>query len=38
MYFHDHTIGLTRLNLRAGLFGYFLIEDKNTTILNSIPV
>ncbi len=27
LWYHDHTIGITRLNLYAGLFGAFLVRD-----------
>lgn len=29
IWYHDHTLGMTRLNVYAGLFGFYLVGDKN---------
>ncbi|MBW7457309.1 multicopper oxidase domain-containing protein [Paenibacillus sepulcri] len=34
LWYHDHTIGMTRLNVYAGLVGYYLIRDKHEQSLN----
>jgi spore coat protein A, manganese oxidase len=34
LWYHDHAMGLTRLNTYAGLFGMFLIRDKFEDSLN----
>jgi spore coat protein A, manganese oxidase len=31
LWYHDHAIAITRLNVYAGLAGYYLIRDKNDT-------
>ncbi len=31
MFYHDHTLGATRLNLYAGLAGFYLLRDANDT-------
>ena len=31
LWYHDHALGMTRLNVYAGLAGYFLIRDDNDT-------
>ena len=35
IWFHDHTLGATRLNVYAGLAGAYLIADPDDTILAS---
>jgi len=37
LWFHDHTLGATRLNVYAGLAGAYLIVDPNDTILPTLP-
>lgn len=40
LWYHDHTMGLTRLNAYAGLAGFYLITDENEAALkssNSLP-
>ena len=40
LWYHDHTMGITRLNAYAGLAGYYLITDANETRLqaaNQLP-
>jgi spore coat protein A, manganese oxidase len=34
LWYHDHTIGITRLNVYAGLAGFYLIRDANEHNLN----
>ena len=34
LWYHDHTIGITRLNMLAGLFGLYLIRDDAEDALN----
>lgn len=34
LWYHDHTIGITRLNIYAGLAGFYLIRDKQEESLN----
>src|SRR5215207_1035197 len=31
LWYHDHALGMTRLNVYAGLAGYFLVRDGNDT-------
>ena len=40
IWYHDHALGVTRLNVYAGMAGYYLITDNNETDLqtaNKIP-
>lgn len=34
LWYHDHTIGITRLNVAAGLAGFYLIRDEAEDALN----
>ncbi|MCU6708869.1 multicopper oxidase [Paenibacillus sp. J5C_2022] len=34
LWYHDHAIGITRLNIYAGLAGYYMIHDRNERSLN----
>jgi len=34
LWYHDHAIGITRLNVYAGLAGMYIIRDKNEKYLN----
>jgi spore coat protein A len=34
LWYHDHTMGITRLNMYAGLAGFFIIRDKHELSLN----
>ena len=36
-WFHDHTLGLTRLNVNAGLAGAYLIYDPNLALPANLP-
>jgi spore coat protein A, manganese oxidase len=38
MWYHDHSLGLTRLNVYAGLEGSYIIEDANRLALNATGV
>ncbi|MGE7762214.1 multicopper oxidase family protein [Peribacillus sp. NPDC097895] len=33
-WYHDHALGITRLNVYAGLAGFYLIRDKKERVLN----
>ncbi len=33
LWYHDHTLGITRLNVYAGLAGFYLLRDKHPTSL-----
>ncbi len=35
IWYHDHALGITRLNVYAGLAGYYLITDENEIALQS---
>jgi FtsP/CotA-like multicopper oxidase with cupredoxin domain len=37
LWYHDHTIGMTRLNVAAGLVGAYLIREKNDPIAPLLP-
>ncbi len=40
LWYHDHALGMTRLNVYAGLAGLYLLRDKNETAMiaaNSLP-
>lgn len=37
LWYHDHALGLTRLNLAAGLEGMFIIRDPNDKIAPLLP-
>ncbi|MGG5254370.1 multicopper oxidase family protein [Neobacillus sp. SM06] len=34
LWYHDHAIGLTRLNIYAGLAGFYIIRDQHERLLN----
>ena len=34
LWYHDHTIGITRLNVYAGLAGFYLLRDQHENSLN----
>ncbi|WP_304590796.1 multicopper oxidase family protein [Paenisporosarcina sp. OV554] len=34
LWYHDHTVGITRLNIYAGLAGFYLIRDNHEQSLN----
>ncbi len=37
LWYHDHALGLTRLNVYAGLAGFYLIEDPDNKISPLLP-
>ena len=37
LWYHDHTLGMTRLNVVAGLEGTYLIRDQNDPIAPLLP-
>jgi len=37
LWYHDHALGTTRLNVYAGLAGFYLIEDPNNKISPLLP-
>jgi len=37
-WYHDHALGITRLNVMAGLAGYYVIRDDQDTGLESNPI
>jgi len=37
IWFHDHTLGATRLNVYCGLAGAYLIADPNDTLMPNLP-
>jgi spore coat protein A len=38
LWYHDHALGITRLNVYAGLAGFYLLRDDNETNLTSTNV
>lgn len=36
-WYHDHSFGMTRLNVQAGLVGFFLLRDPNDPIERFLP-
>jgi len=38
MWYHDHSLGLTRLNVYAGLAGFFVLRDNGDTGLTDNPL
>lgn len=38
LWYHDHTLGITRLNVYAGLAGFYIIRDDQDTGLASNPL
>ncbi|MGA2297364.1 MAG: multicopper oxidase domain-containing protein [FCB group bacterium] len=37
LFYHDHALGMTRLNVYAGLVGFYIIRDNNDTIASKLP-
>jgi spore coat protein A len=37
LWYHDHALGLTRINVYSGLAGYYIISDPNDTTAASLP-
>ena len=38
LWYHDHTLGMTRLNVYAGLAGFYLLQDKNLSHLEKAGI
>jgi spore coat protein A len=38
LWYHDHALGITRLNVYAGLAGFYLLRDDNETMLTNSGV
>lgn len=38
MWYHDHTLGMTRLNVYAGLAGFYLLQDENRSHLEKAGI
>lgn len=38
LWYHDHALGITRINVMSGLAGFYLIRDPNDTIAPFLPV
>lgn len=38
LWYHDHTFGMTRLNILAGLAGFYLLRDNRDTGLRTNPI
>lgn len=37
LWYHDHALGLTRINVLAGLAGFYLLRDDNDSIAKLLP-
>lgn len=37
LWYHDHSLGITRLNVMTGLAGFYLLRDPNDTIAPNLP-
>ena len=37
LWYHDHALGITRLNVMSGLAGFYLLRDSNDTIAPLLP-
>jgi FtsP/CotA-like multicopper oxidase with cupredoxin domain len=37
IWYHDHALGLTRINVYSGLAGYYIISDPNDATASSLP-
>jgi spore coat protein A len=33
LWYHDHALGMTRLNVLAGLAGFYIVRDPNDTLV-----
>ena len=38
LWYHDHALGITRLNVYAGLAGFYLLDDNNESMLRTTGV
>lgn len=37
LWYHDHALGMTRLNVMAGLAGFYMIRDPNDPLASQLP-
>jgi FtsP/CotA-like multicopper oxidase with cupredoxin domain len=37
LWYHDHALGITRLNVMAGLSGFYILRDPKDTVAASLP-
>jgi FtsP/CotA-like multicopper oxidase with cupredoxin domain len=37
LFYHDHALGMTRLNLASGLAGFYLVRGENDSLEDSLP-
>ena len=37
LWYHDHSMGITRLNVMSGLAGFYLLRNKDDPIANQLP-
>jgi spore coat protein A len=37
LWYHEHTVGVTRLTMYAGLYGFYLIRDPKDTVMPLLP-
>jgi FtsP/CotA-like multicopper oxidase with cupredoxin domain len=37
LWYHDHTLGITRINVMSGLAGFYLVRSPNDTIEQKLP-
>ena len=37
LWYHDHALGITRLNVMSGLAGFYLLREQGDEITNSLP-
>lgn len=37
LWYHDHALGITRINVMSGLAGFYLLRDPDDTLASSLP-
>jgi len=37
LWYHDHALGITRINVMSGLAGFYLLRDANDPVASSLP-
>jgi len=37
LWYHDHALGITRINVMSGLAGFYLLRDPNDPVASSLP-
>ena len=37
LWYHDHSMGITRLNVMSGLAGFYILRDKDDSVANLLP-